>query len=257
MKPNDSSYGSSTGEGMAALNTSTFGKYSAKGPYHWKQISKNLRDHHCHTSARYAIALEMLGDCRDKKVLDIGCGDGALTYLIARKGALVTGCEPEPDGRSLAVKMFEKHKAEATFVAGMDGLAVDSFDTVVMTEVIEHLSAPRQMLERIRDVLKPGGSCIASTPVRMTETPLDREHIREFWPSEFPALIAEYFDIVEHRLDISAFWMEFYYWRPFGIPLPKLLMNVCSAWFGIERLRRKSPCVQYPTIQTILARKRA
>jgi len=42
------------------------------------------------------LMLELLGDVRDRRVLDIGCGDGALAVCLARRGADVTGIDASP-----------------------------------------------------------------------------------------------------------------------------------------------------------------
>lgn len=43
------------------------------------------------TYVQYPSALRLLGDIRGRSVLDIGCGDGFFTRMMARRGAMVTG----------------------------------------------------------------------------------------------------------------------------------------------------------------------
>jgi 2-polyprenyl-3-methyl-5-hydroxy-6-metoxy-1,4-benzoquinol methylase len=67
------------------------------------------------------------------------------------------------------IEIASKHHTAATFcVAPIDRLLPKDlhkrFDLVVAIEVIEHLLLPRQLFDRAREALKPGGELIVSTP---------------------------------------------------------------------------------------------
>jgi SAM-dependent methyltransferase len=76
------------------------------------------------------------------KVLDAGCGEGTLSVLMAKKGAVVTGCDiSEPNIRA-AEKYAAEAKISASFlIADSEHLpfADSSFDLVVSSHVLEHL----------------------------------------------------------------------------------------------------------------------
>jgi SAM-dependent methyltransferase len=76
------------------------------------------------------------------KVLDAGCGEGTLSILMAKKGAIVTGCDiSEPN--IIAAKEFaaKEHVTVDFAVADLEHLPyVDNqFDMVVSSHVLEHL----------------------------------------------------------------------------------------------------------------------
>ena len=41
------------------------------------------------------LILELVGDVRGRKVLDVGCGDGELALVHTKRGAIVTGIMPQ------------------------------------------------------------------------------------------------------------------------------------------------------------------
>lgn len=100
-----------------------------------------------------------------RQVLDLGCGNGALTQVLAGWGLQVVGVEPSESGIELA----RRTKGGAAFVRldMSQSLPADlrhRFDLVMAVEVIEHLLLPRQLFERAREGLKPGGWLLVTTP---------------------------------------------------------------------------------------------
>lgn len=140
------------------------------------------------------------------RVLDIGCGTGAVT-LVANRGKNndVWGIEPDPERAALA---------------GMRGINVTCgtldhafvqdrppFDVVMLTDVLEHVAAPAELLSLAASALKPGGLVLLSVPnvahwtMRLhllrgrfdyTETGIrDATHLRWFTETTLRALLQE------------------------------------------------------------------
>jgi 2-polyprenyl-6-hydroxyphenyl methylase/3-demethylubiquinone-9 3-methyltransferase len=99
-------------------------------------------------------------------VLDIGCGGGLVAEPLARLGANVTGIDPAPENIAAA----KAHAAGAGldiayFAATAEEVVVarDSFDAVLVLEVIEHVPDVPAFVKRIAPLVKPGGMMILST----------------------------------------------------------------------------------------------
>jgi SAM-dependent methyltransferase len=97
-------------------------------------------------------------------VLEVGCGIGAQTVTLARRG---------PDARFTSIDISAESLAEAkrrTESAGMTNMTfrqadifdlpfgAESFDHVFVCFVLEHLSRPVEALVILKSVLKPGGT---------------------------------------------------------------------------------------------------
>lgn len=103
---------------------------------------------------------------RDARVLDMGCGNGALAGEFLKRGCYVVGVDLSAEGIATARQHHPTGRFEQV-AARRDVLAIldeQPFDLVVSTEVIEHLYAPLEHLEACRNALRNGGRCVISTP---------------------------------------------------------------------------------------------
>lgn len=173
-----------------------FDKYKRRDAgYHWDQISKSITRRNIFVVARYNIVLNQVESGKGKRILDIGCGDGALTYLLSQKGGYMVGVDPSDEainfakGKTRGIKNLEFLKASAYYLP----FKQNTFDYIVSSDVIEHLKKPHKMLAEIRWGLNEKGNIIITTPLRFTEDPLDKMHVQEFFESDFRKLLNNYF----------------------------------------------------------------
>ena len=104
-------------------------------------------------------------------VLDVGCSEGILEVLLARRGVEVTGVEINPDALDFARDLLAKEPTDvqrhARLVLGdfIEGHPVSGlFDTVVLGEILEHLHDAEPLLDRSLEHLRPGGRLVITTP---------------------------------------------------------------------------------------------
>jgi ubiquinone/menaquinone biosynthesis C-methylase UbiE len=107
----------------------------------------------------------LLGEARrEDRALDLGCGDGAFTELLAKAVAEVVGA----DVAQSALRRARAHNPSLEFrLVPIDGpLPFDdnAFELVWSSEVIEHVADTARWLSEARRVLVPGGRLLLTTP---------------------------------------------------------------------------------------------
>ena len=91
-----------------------------------------------------------------EKVLDIGCGIGFLAYDIAqRSNAFVTGIELSEENIAIARKRFVHPNVEYVQGNALTDIKRGVYDTVVLSNVLEHLPGRVSFLTDVRNRLKP------------------------------------------------------------------------------------------------------
>ncbi len=202
---------------------------------------------------RHLAAYEfLLPHVRGKRVIDLGCGEGYGTSLLATAACEVVGADLAPEAIYHARKKY----------VGQDNLRFDyrdiydtrleagSFDVVVTMQVIEHMHEPDRFMAEIDRLLAPGGLCVITTPngdilSPGCDEPINPFHIFEFNPSGFEEFLRRFFPRTEvwglfHKGVL--YWHERlavydkHYWR-FRMPA-RLNRLVYGRWY-IPRIRTK------------------
>ena len=155
----------------------------------------------------------LLERCKNKKVLDYGCGNGYFTLLAAKAGADAVGIDISDvsveNGQTEAARSGLNGKAQFK-VMDCEALEFedDSFDLIVVSGVLHHLDLDKAFKEMAR-VLKPEGAIICNEG--LADNPLLRmyrrrtPHLRTAWEAEHIMrvrdlkLAARYFGRVDTR----------------------------------------------------------
>ncbi|WP_439474444.1 class I SAM-dependent methyltransferase [Algoriphagus formosus] len=122
----------------------------------------------CSHSYLMPSLLKLLHKEKNKTILDVGCGDGAIARALMAEGFDVYGSDASQQGISIAQqqhpdRFFLQDLTKDTLPKGLQHI---TFDTIISTEVVEHLYDPRGYIKFCKDVLlkNGGGELIISTP---------------------------------------------------------------------------------------------
>ena len=133
---------------------------------------------------------------RGQKVLDIGCGTGALTLRAALKGANVKGIDINPQMLEIAKKHAAEVKDEQNVelcemgVAELGGEEAESYDVVMSGLCFSELTENELIytLEEVRRILKPDGLLLIADETRPESIP--KKVLT--WLIKFPLVIITY-----------------------------------------------------------------
>jgi 2-polyprenyl-3-methyl-5-hydroxy-6-metoxy-1,4-benzoquinol methylase len=106
---------------------------------------------------RFALAL-LKGD----RILDVGCSDGRLIKWLNGEGRSAKGVEIDHEKASICAK--EGLDVVEGNIESMETSNLGSFDTIFMTDVIEHLNDPGGALKKLAHNLNTGGRVVITTP---------------------------------------------------------------------------------------------
>jgi SAM-dependent methyltransferase len=138
--------------------------------------------------------------CRDKDVLDAGCGVGYGAAFLADEARQVLAVDVSDEAIAYARRRYPR--PNVTFVIG-DVLALGEpdrrFDVICAFETIEHLADPERFVAEARRLLRDPGTLLVSTPRAdaPNSQPANPFHEREYTPTEFERLLRMQFGSVD------------------------------------------------------------
>jgi SAM-dependent methyltransferase len=151
---------------------------------------------------RHLVVYEWIAArCAGLDVVDMACGEGYGTGVLARRAASVTGVDANPDAHEHA--RIKYTRPGVRFVRDLVETYSEPCDAVVFLQTIEHVQNPEEVLAHFRDLLRPGGTAYVTTPNLLTLAPPGAEksdnpwHVKEYRAGEFRALCESVFDSVE------------------------------------------------------------
>ena len=153
------------------------------------------------------------------EMVDMACGEGYGTDVLARRARRVTGVDANPDAYEHARAKYTRPGVR--FARDLIETYVQPCDAVVFLQTIEHVKQPEQVLSHFK-AMAP--TVYVSTPNVLTLAPEGADksdnpwHLREYRAREFRALCERVFDRVElfglfharklrmHELALRAGW---------------------------------------------------
>lgn len=139
-----------------------------------------------------------------KRILDVGCSQGIVAFLLGREGRQIVGIDSDP--RSIE-EASDHLAAEAEHVQGNVSFVVADylthdfgkvrFDTIVLAEVLEHLVLPENFIEKSLSLLNPGGRMVVTVPFGINDF---IDHKATFYLLEPYRLLARYCELTEVKL---------------------------------------------------------
>jgi SAM-dependent methyltransferase len=153
---------------------------------------------------RHVAAYRWIADrCERQHVVDLACGEGYGSAILAERAGSVFGVDANPEAHEHARLKYKRENLSfrRALVEEFDEHA--PYDAIVFLQTIEHVEEPGALLERLAYLLAPAGVAYISTPNRLTLAPPGAVrsdnpwHVREYDAAEYRELIEPYFESVE------------------------------------------------------------
>lgn len=91
----------------------------------------------------------------DDSVLDIGCGNGAVAYDVAKVASRVLGIDIDEGNINLALQRYQFPHLDFLVGDALEALPDETFSVVILSNVLEHLPERPAFLRRIQETLQP------------------------------------------------------------------------------------------------------
>ena len=167
---------------------------------------------------RKRLVVELLKHIEKGTCLEIGCGAGDLCATLNKMGYEVKGIDSSEDAIQLCRELYKDdcRTGSIRFVCESIYDISETFDIILMFEVLEHIEDDRATLLRVRDLLRHEGRILLSVPA----------HESSFGPSDVFAGHHRRYDRQKllNLLDESGFEVQIIW--SYGVPLANMTEKI-------------------------------
>jgi len=138
-----------------------------------------------------ATALGLSRLITELRIIDLGCGIGRMSALLANSGNKVVGIDNSAEQIEVAKHLNASVLANGNLLfvcAAMEktGTEPDSFDAAIISQALHHAARPTEVLAEVYRILKPGGKLLILDVVRHNEEWV-HDKFADFWLGFDPA----------------------------------------------------------------------
>lgn len=140
-------------------------------------------------------------------VLEVGCGLGYLTYAINKSGIPCKGIDISNVAIADATERYgDYYQLQNIYDYCKSG---DLYDTIILTEVIEHIPDAKSFVRSLKDLTRKGGTILITTPNK------DKfQNIDKYWHTELPPvhlwwLSKKFFENLAVELNMTVQFLDF------------------------------------------------
>jgi 2-polyprenyl-3-methyl-5-hydroxy-6-metoxy-1,4-benzoquinol methylase len=151
---------------------------------------------------RHLVVYEWIAEhVRGLRAIDMACGEGYGSDVLARTAASVVGVDANPEAHEHARLRYTR--ANLSFARELVESFSEPADAVVFLQTIEHLERPGDALDHFRSLVGSDGAVFVSTPNVLTLAPKGAPrsdnpwHVHEYRCAEFEELCRAHFASVE------------------------------------------------------------
>lgn len=180
---------------------------------------------------------------KSKLILDVGCGNGWLSKMVQNDKNAIVSLDIALDNVKKSL-LNEPHPNHSGIVADVFHLPFkkNSFDSIVASEVIEHVYDPKKFIECLFQILKPDGELIITTPfdekiplylcVHCNKSTPKNAHLHSFNDSNIKEIISPEIKNWRYEKITNKYFLKArIYWLLRKTPF--------AVWSGIDKIANK------------------
>lgn len=149
--------------------------------------------------------LNLLGDVKGKRILEIGCGGGQCSIAFTKKGAMCTGIDISEEQLRYAARLATQNKTKINFIRGnfqdLSQLKSKSFDVVFSAYALQYSPNLSEVSRQVNRILKRDGLFVFSFdhPFYLLINPISKKLTKSYFDTGRDELVETSRDKTKHK----------------------------------------------------------